>query len=926
MKQRSVKVLFILLFGCKISQLAAQTTSASNNLIAQPIPDRTVFFSVSDSGVSKPITWGLDLAWLSESNIRRGIAFMGADRVDLVRSSFTPTAPLVNGTLPSVELGRLNERLNIIGLLGPNTKVVLNCDHPNVDPWFVGNAARWAQLIDITAKHHEDKGRTVVTVSPFNEPDNTSTGQGSTADFYNICGELRKIARLNNVRISGGNTLNNDQALTWYNALKARLEEGNTHQLAGTFDTYASFFQTVRTNGDHASNDELHNVMEAMVGVEYGMQTGIWWGTAELARGEFVKASHGKRLGYDEHRPNWTAASVYRGIDGRVQAFSGASERQAATTTYRYVSKDRDVYYDGNGPQREYTLVMPGGTGYQVGQPNAERVVNVTWGDDIQPVIKGKYVLVNRNSGKVMEVPGGATGTGSNLQQGTNSGATYQQWNVNPVDSRVGGDFSYYTFTAAHSGHSPDILNWSLVNGGNVIVYNDVKGANQQWYLDYAEDGWFYIRSRHSAKCLDIENGSTAVGAKIVQWDKNGGEDQQWRFLPVGAAIEFDAPTAPNNLVATANSESIRLDWSASASSDVAGYTVLRSETATGPYQTIARNVKSTSFVDNTTTIAGTFFYAVRAVDNSLNRSLYSNQASATATGNKDLVTQLSFDKNTLDKSLHLNHGAAYGGVTYTTGKAGTDALVLNGTDAFVQLPTNLANQKEITVATWAYWNGGGIWQRIFDFGNGESQNMFLSPSGDTGQLRFAIKNGGDEQRLTSTALPTGKWSHIAVTLSGANASMYVNGKLVAESNAFSISPLDFKPVLNYIGRSQYPDPLLNGSIDDFRVYNYALTSHEVAVLAGVMTSLDADCNCERNVSVWPVPANDALYVGYSTENSHRMSTLTVLNMEGKVMLSKDLPSVSNTELNVSNLPAGIYMLKLTTGEGTFVKKVTINH
>lgn len=162
---------FILLFGFEIAQINAQTTSASNNLVAQPIPDRTISFSVSDSGVSKPITWGLDLAWLSESNVRRGIAFMGADRVDLIRSSFTPTAPLVNGALPATELGRLNQRLNIIGLLGANTKVVLNCDHPSVDPWYAGNAARWAQLIDVTAKHHEDKGRTVVTVSPFYEPD-----------------------------------------------------------------------------------------------------------------------------------------------------------------------------------------------------------------------------------------------------------------------------------------------------------------------------------------------------------------------------------------------------------------------------------------------------------------------------------------------------------------------------------------------------------------------------------------------------------------------------------------------------------------------------------------------------------------------------------------------------------------------------------
>lgn len=108
---------------------------------------------------------------------------------------------------------------------------------------------------------------------------------------------------------------------------------------------------------------------------------------------------------------------------------------------------------------------------------------------------------------------------------------------------------------------------------------------------------------------------------------------------------------------------------------------------------------------------------------------------------------------------------------------------------------------------------------------------MFLTPSSNAGKLRFAIKNGGEEQILDAAALPEGSWSHIAVTLGASAASLYVNGELVAESNEVTIRPIDFKPVLNYIGRSQYSDPLLNGSIDDFRVYNYALSAGEVGDL-----------------------------------------------------------------------------------------------
>lgn len=338
-------------------------------MLAQPIADRNVAFSTTDAGLDKSIQlWGLDTAWVSESNIRRGIAFMGASQVDLVRVAFTPTAALVDGALQTEEAELLDLRLDYVDLVGPHKLVALNADPPAIDPWFRESGAsefavRWAELMDITAQRCEARGHTVVAAAPFNEPD-FSTHQGSMNDFYNIAGVIANNPRFDDIRITGGNALNPDVAIDWYEYLRDKLQEGNTHQLAGSFDSYADFFSRVVSYGHRAVNDELHNLMEAVVGVEYGMETAIWWGTAELARGEFVRASDGRRLAYAEHRPNWTAAAVYRAPDGRIQAFGGASERQATTTTYRFVAKDRDVFFDGHGPMREYTMVIPGGTGY----------------------------------------------------------------------------------------------------------------------------------------------------------------------------------------------------------------------------------------------------------------------------------------------------------------------------------------------------------------------------------------------------------------------------------------------------------------------------------------------------------------------------------------------------------------------------------
>lgn len=921
------KINFILLFILIISFAAAQNRigSTADYLVAQPATDRTVLFDIEDEGVSKPIIWGLDLAWLSRDNVVRGMAFMGADNVDIIRSSFTPTDSLINGMLKTTELGRLNQRLNIISLLPAKTVVALNCDHPSVHAWFKGKPERWAQLIDVTTRLHQERGRRVVSVAPFNEPDYSSTGQGNLTDFYNIAGELRKISRFDTIRISGGNTLNCDQALSWYNQLKDRLDEGNTHQLAGSFDSYANFYQNVRANSHHASNDELHNVMEAMVGAEYGMQTGIWWGTAEYARGEFVKASHGKRLAYAEHRPNWTAASVYRSPDGKIQAFGGTSERQAVTTSYRFFSKNRDLYFDGYGPMREYNMILPGGTGYQSGQTNAERVVNITNGDDIQPVIDGRYVLVNRNSGKVMEVASGSTSAGANVRQNTYSGVTFQQWNVKPVDARVGGDFSYFSFSAVHSAKAIDVYNWSLENGGNIIVWDRASGANQQWYLEYAGDGWFYIRSRHSSKCLEVANASTAATANVQQNQVNGGTHQQWRFLPVDAAVEFDAPQAPTNLIATPQAASVKLNWDASPEVDVTDYTIFRADTEDGPLNTIGRNVKSNAFVDNTAERGKTYHYSVKAVDASLNSSPFASRVSAVVAGEKDMIAHFGFENETSDSTVHLNHAAAAGTVTFTEGYAG-NAVSLNGTNAFLQLPYNIANHNEITVATWIYFRGASAWQRIFDFGNDQNEYMYLAPRTNVAQMRFAIKKDGTEQAFTAPSVPFFKWTHVALTMGASGVRLFVNGTQVVESKKITHRPYDFKPVINYIGRSQNPaNPLLSAYLDDFRIYNYELSAENVAQIAGVFSSVEnIDFDGNKKMSVWPVPASDVLKVTVAPGVAAELTNLSVYSIEGKLLMSEKTSHADLVELNVSSLPDGVYLLRGTTKSNSMVERIVI--
>jgi hypothetical protein len=69
---------------------------------------------------------------------------------------------------------------------------------------------------------------------------------------------------------------------------------------------------------------------------------------------------------------------------------------------------------------------------------------------------------------------------------------------------------------------------------------------------------------------------------------------------------------------------------------------------------------------------------------------------------------------------------------------------------------------------------------------------------------------------------------------------LYNDGELAASSDEFTLKPSDIMPSLCYIGRSQFAaDPMFKGTIDDFRIYNYALTAEEVAALADYTDGID---------------------------------------------------------------------------------------
>lgn len=296
-------------------------------------------------------------------------------------------------------------------------------------------------------------------------------------------------------------------------------------------------------------------------------------------------------------------------------------------------------------------------------------------------------------------------------------------------------------------------------------------------------------------------------------------------------------------------------------------YLVKRATSLSGPFTSLD-TVAVTRYTDTAVVNGSLYYYAVAAVDGSTVNPL---SDPVTATPNAGQHGYWKFDEQSGTRARDIwgaNHGTLASTAKRDTGYAAT-ALKLDGTaNAYASLPAGvLSTLNDFSITIWVKMDAITNWMRIFDFGNGTNNYLFLTAQAGIASgksiVRYAIKNGGGEQQLSyNYTFPLSTWTHFAITQSGNTCRMYINGTLVATNTGLSIKPAALgSTAQNYLGKSQFTaDPNLKGSIDECKIYNRALSAAEIAGAMQAMQEItftsipakrigDADFNLTANTS-----------------------------------------------------------------------------
>ncbi|MBN2271375.1 MAG: LamG domain-containing protein, partial [Sedimentisphaerales bacterium] len=204
-------------------------------------------------------------------------------------------------------------------------------------------------------------------------------------------------------------------------------------------------------------------------------------------------------------------------------------------------------------------------------------------------------------------------------------------------------------------------------------------------------------------------------------------------------------------------------------------------------------------------------------------------------------VAWYNFENNLLDSSPNGNNGTAQASETYVASRAGMGmALDFNGVADAVDCGNDASVDivGDVTMSAWIKLTGSGADRKVGGNQSGNGGYKMTIFTDDV--LEFEIRDSTGANALTrnisgGTALSPGVWYYVACVCSSTDGYVrtYVDGNVdkdMAMSRTMAATGANL-----ILGREPYSsENFFSGTMDDVRIYNYALTPGQVLTVGGL--------------------------------------------------------------------------------------------
>ncbi len=200
-----------------------------------------------------------------------------------------------------------------------------------------------------------------------------------------------------------------------------------------------------------------------------------------------------------------------------------------------------------------------------------------------------------------------------------------------------------------------------------------------------------------------------------------------------------------------------------------------------------------------------------------------------------DIYSQSLTDYSKYKNSLTLGTGAAssYDDPIQTTGVF-FNALQFDGLNDTIRIvpDSSLELKNELTYSLWVKWLESGTQNHTL-FRNGNNNNtlkIINDGSVNDNKIFFSLIIDNTLQELYSSSTLDSNWHLITSTFNGSQMNIYLD-KTNVGSKDISYAQVNTSSFSNFIGSTNSSFEFFNGTIDDIKIFNIALTESEVSQL-----------------------------------------------------------------------------------------------